>query len=64
MIEKSRKEYARIGISEGMDVNKTNALKECNICHYQYFKDIGFIYETNSFMQKATNVNNVTIFFC
>ena len=35
-------EYDRIDISEGIDVNKTNASKECDICHYWYFKDIGF----------------------
>ena len=28
-----------------IDVNKTNALKECDICYYWYFKDIGFKYE-------------------
>ena len=38
-------EYDRIFISEGIDVNKTNASKECDICHYWYFKDIGFKYE-------------------
>ena len=38
-------EYDRIDISEGVNVNKTNALKECDICHYWYFKDIGFKYE-------------------
>ena len=38
-------EYDRIDISEGIDVNKTNASKECDICHYCYFKDIGFKYE-------------------
>ena len=27
-------EYDRIDISEGLDINKTNALKECDICHY------------------------------
>ena len=27
-------EYDRINISEGIDINKTNASKECNICHY------------------------------
>ena len=27
-------EYNRIDISEGIDVNKTNASKECHICHY------------------------------
>ena len=24
----------RIDVSEGIDVNKTSALKECDICHY------------------------------
>ena len=33
-------EYDRIDISEGIDVNKTSASKECNIFHYWYFKDI------------------------
>ena len=39
-------EYDRIDISEGIDVNKTNLSKECDICHYWYFKDIGFKYES------------------
>ena len=26
-------------VSEGIDVNKTNASKEYGICHYWYFKD-------------------------
>ena len=38
-------ECDRIDISEGIDVNKTNASKECDICHNWYFKDIGFKYE-------------------
>ena len=38
-------EYDRIDISEEIDVNKTNALKECDICYYWYFKEIGFKYE-------------------
>ena len=37
-------EYDRIDISEGIDVNKTSTSKECDICHYWYFKDIGFRY--------------------
>ena len=24
----------RIDVSEGIDVNKTSALKECDVCHY------------------------------
>ena len=38
-------ESERIDISEGINVNKTNLSKECDICHYWYFKDIGFKYE-------------------
>ena len=37
-------EYDRIDISKGIDINKTNASKECDICHYWYFKDIGYKY--------------------
>ena len=38
-------EYDRIDISEGINVNQTNASKESDICHYWYFKDINFKYE-------------------
>ena len=38
-------EYDRIDISEGIDVNKIGLSKECDICHYWYFKVIGFKYE-------------------
>ena len=30
--------FDRIDVSEGIDINKTNASKECDICHYWYFK--------------------------
>ena len=35
-------EHDKIDISEGIDINKTSLSKECDICHYFYFKDIGF----------------------
>ena len=38
-------EYDRINISEGTDINKTNASKEHKNCHYWHFKDIGLKYE-------------------
>ena len=38
-------EYDRIDISEGTHVNKRRLSKECDICHYWYFKNIGFKYE-------------------
>ena len=31
--ESSMLEYDRINISERIDINKTNPLKECHICH-------------------------------
>ena len=35
-------QYININISEGVDLNKTSASKECKVCHYWFFKDIGF----------------------
>ena len=32
----------RIDVSEGIDTNKTSASKECMLCHYWCFKDVGF----------------------
>ena len=32
----------KIDVSEGIDVNKTCASKECELRHYWLFKDIGF----------------------
>ena len=29
--------YDRADVSEGIDVNKTSASKECDVCHYWYF---------------------------
>ena len=34
-----------IYISEGIDSNKTNTSRECEICHYRYFLDKVFKYE-------------------
>ena len=38
-------QYERIDVSEGIDINKSNESKECMICHYWYFKDIGYKFE-------------------
>ena len=37
--------YQKIDVSEGIDVNKTSVLKECEPCHYWFFKDVGFKFE-------------------
>ena len=60
-------EYDRIDISERIDVNKTNASKEFEICHYWYFLNEGFKYEPylcngcHDLMQKAMNFNDTAI---
>ena len=62
-------EYNRSNISEGIDVNKTNTSREFDICHYWYFKDIGFKYEPYIFnrchdlMQKAMSFNDFAIVY-
>ena len=57
--------YNRIDIWEEIHVNKTNTSKECDICQYWYFKDIGFNYEPylcnscHNLMQKPMSFNDV-----
>ena len=61
--------YDRIDISEGIDVNKTNLSKECDICHHWYFKDIGFKQEKylyngcHDLIKKAMSFDNVAIVY-
>ena len=48
-------QYKRIDISEGIDPNKSDKLKECMICCYWYFKDFKhlksmMVYDLNDFM--------------
>ena len=38
-------QYEKIDASEGIDVNKTSPLKECEICNYWFFKGVGFKFE-------------------
>ena len=38
-------QYERIDVPEGIDLNKSDKSKEYMICHYWYFKDIGYKYE-------------------
>ena len=58
-------EYDRIDISKGIDINKTNASKEPDVCHYWYFLDKNFKYEPylcnnyHDLMQKAMSFNDV-----
>ena len=38
-------QYERIDVCEAIDLNKSDKLKEYIICHYWFFKDIGYKYE-------------------
>ena len=38
-------QYKKIDVSEGIDVNKTSLSKECMLCYYWYFKDVGFKFD-------------------
>ena len=59
--------YDKIDILEGIDMDKTNELKECGICHYCYFLDKNFNYKPYlcngclDLMQKVMNFNDVAI---
>ena len=52
---------------EENDINKTNASKEGDVCHYWYFLNKNFKYEPylcngcHDSMQKAMNFNDVAI---
>ena len=39
--------FDRIGVSEGIDVNKTSASKKCDVCHYWYFLNYSFKFQPN-----------------
>ena len=38
-------QYQKIDVSEGINTNKISASKECELCHYWFFKDVGFKFE-------------------
>ena len=39
--------HDRIDVSEGIDVNKTGASKECDFFHYLYFLNYSFMFQLN-----------------
>ena len=38
-------QYETIDVSKGIETNKTSTSKECMLCHYWYYKDVGFKFE-------------------
>ena len=59
--------FKRIDVSEGIDVNKTSALKECDICHYWYFLNNSFKFQPNvcnrchDLLMWSTNLSDIAI---
>ena len=47
----------KIDVSEGIDVKKTSASKERNICHYWYFLNYNFKFQLNAYKQMSWFMN-------
>ena len=60
-------EYEKIDILGGIDINKTNELKECMLCHYWYFLSKNFSYRpylcdgSYNIVQKSIPFKNIAI---
>ena len=59
--------HDQIDVPEGIDVNKTDGLRECYICHKWYILEINIRFQPiahdvcHDIMQKAISSNNVAI---
>ena len=59
--------FDRIDVSEGNDINKTSASKECDVCHHWYFLNFGFKFQTNvcsrclDFLIMSWNLSDIAI---
>ena len=60
-------EYDRIDVSKRTDVNKTDGLRECIICHYGYVLEINVKFQLevcngcHDLIQKAVSFNDPAI---
>ena len=58
--------YDRIDVSERIDVDKTSASKECDICHYWYFLNYSFkfqanVYKCHDLLMMSINLSDIAI---
>ena len=58
--------YDRMDVSEGIDVNKTSASKESDICHCWYFLDKGvkfqpYLHGCHDVLMMSTNLSDIAI---
>ena len=60
-------QYEKVDVSEGIDVNKTNASKEYELRHYWFLKDVRFKFEEHvcnrchDLLTMAHSLKNVAI---
>ena len=59
--------YDGIDVSGGIDVNKISASKECDVCHYWYFLNYSFKFQSNvcnrchSLLMMSLNLSDIAI---
>ena len=60
-------QHQKIDVSETINVNKTSASKEYELCHYWFFKDLGFKFEEHicngchNLLMMAYSLKNIAI---
>ena len=58
-------DFDRIDVSEEIDVNKTSASTECDICHYWYFLNYKFqpnvCNRCHDLLMMSMNLSNIAI---
>ena len=59
--------FNRTDASKGIEINKTRASKDCDICHYWYFVNYSFKFQANfwnscqDLLVMSKNLNNIAI---
>ena len=59
--------YDRIDISDGIDLSKTSTSKGCDVCHYWYFLDYSFKFQSNvrnrchNLLMMSVNLSDIAI---
>ena len=60
--------YDRVDISEGININKTSALRKFSISHYCYFLSYSLMFQPNvcnrcHFLMMSINLSDIAILF-
>ena len=59
--------FDRIDVSERIDISKTSASKECDICHYWFFLNYSFKFQPNvcnrchDLLMMSVNLSDIAI---